>query len=232
MKKTTLVLLICMLLLSSATAMAAGKVTVTSEAFYVRPYFDYYAGEIYAEITNTGDKPVVYNGGMIELYNPDGDAIESSNIYSCYPSILGPGESGYLYNTTSVDEAEEKGYIDDYMLTITGKAENDTETIRMQSEGSYGEFQRSKYSTEFTVFALITNDTDELLRGIRVVFALFDEEGNLLYADSVEPYYVGLPAGETIEVRQSVDSRIIEAWDAEGVAPARIDTIAYIEKEL
>jgi len=231
--KKTLVLLLCvaLLLAFTATALAAGRATVTKEAFYVRPYSSYFAGEIYAEITNTGDKPVIFNGGMIELYNVDGDAIESSNIYSCFPNVLGPGESGYLYYTTSVREAEDKAYIDDYALTITGKAENERVTVRIESEGSFGEFQRSKYTTEYTVFAMITNDTDELLRGIRVVYALFAEDDSLLYADSVEPYYVGLPPGATIEVRQAVDRRILEAWEAEGVQPARIETIAYIEKE-
>jgi len=231
MKKGMALLVSMALMMSAAAALAAGRTTVTQEAFYVRPVSSYYAGEIYAEITNTGDKPVVYNGGMIELYNPDGDAIESSNIYNCYPAILGPGETGYLYQTTYVKEAEERKYIDDYMLTVTGKAENEKVTVRMQSEGSYGEFKRSKYWTDYTVFALVTNDTDELLREIRVVFALFDESGNLLYADSVEPRYVGLPPGATIEVRQTVDSRIVEAWDAEGIQPARIDTIAYVERE-
>lgn len=54
-----------------------------------------------------------------------------------------------------------------------------------------------------SVFAMVTNDTDELLRGVRVVFALFDEDDNLLYADSVEPYYVGLPPGEALALEST-----------------------------
>lgn len=233
MKRKLSLLLICSLcvtLLIPYSALAAGRATVTNETIFVRPFLGYYAAEVYAEVTNTGDKPIVFNGGLIELYNPDGDGIESTNVYSCYPSILAPGESGYLYETITVKDAEEKNYIDDYMLTITGKAENEKETIRLVSEGSHGEYQRSKYSTAYGLFAMVTNDTDELVRGIRVVFALYDANDTLLYATSVEPYYVGLPQGQTIEVRTDVDSRIVEAWAEEGLSPSRIVTIAFIEK--
>jgi len=105
MKRLAIILLVLVLL--PVSAFAAGKATVTQEAFYVRPFTTYYAGEIYAEITNTGDKPVIFNGGLVELYDANGDAIESQNLYSCYPAILAPGEKGYLYRTITVKEATE-----------------------------------------------------------------------------------------------------------------------------
>ena len=216
----------------AGAAQAAGKATVTQEAFYVRPYIDYHAGEIYAEITNTGDKPVIFNGGLIELYNEDGDAIESDNLYRCYPEVLAPGEVGYLYNTTSVQEAVEPDYIDDYALTVTGKSENEKMTVRLVSEGSFGEYQRSKYYSEYAMFANVINDTDEILRGVRVVYALYDGEDKLLYADSTELYSLGIPPNQMVEVRMSVDSRMLEAWEKEDVKPERIVTIAYVEKEM
>ena len=233
MKKTLLAALVASLLLCvlAGSALAAGKATVTQEAFYVRPFLDYYAGEVYAEITNTGDRPVIFNGGLIELYNPDGDAIESDNLYRCYPEVLAPGEVGYLYNMTTVSDAKEADYIDDYALTITGKAENAKETVRLTTEGSFGEYQYSKYSSEFAMFANVTNNTSELARRVRIVCALYDKEDKLLYADSTELYNLGIPPEQTVEVRMSVDSRIQSAWEAEETAPARIVTIAYIEKE-
>ena len=233
MKRILATGLACVLLLMLPIgALAAGKATATQEAFYVRPYLGYFAGELYAEVTNTGDKPVVFNGGLVELYNPDGDAIESKNLYSCYPSILAPGESGYFYSVIGVREAEEMTYIDDYALTVTGKAENSNETVRLESSGTYGEYQRSKYSSSPTVFATVTNNTDDILRGLRVVFVLFDGEDKLLYANSTELYSVDVPAGQTVQVRDSVDKRLVEAWEAEGTAPARVEVIAYVEREM
>ena len=230
MKKFALVLLVTVFL--PISAFAAGKATVTQEVFYVRPFLKYHAGEVYAEVTNTGDKPIVFNGGLIELYDVNGDAIESSNLYSCYPEILAPGEMGYLYRTISVEEATDKDYIDDYSLTISGKAENSRETIRLASEGTFGEYQRSKYSKEYAMFAYVTNNTEEILRGVRVVYALYDGSDKLLYADSTELYSLGIPVGQTVEVRVAVDSRILDAWEIENVEPERIVTIGYVEKEI
>ena len=228
MKKLLILVLLSALLLP-ATTLAAGRLVITQEVFFVRPMLSYYASETYAEVTNTGDRPVKYNGGMIELYDVDGNSIESSNIYSMYPPILGPGEVGYIYDTTSVREAEEKSYIDDYLLTITSKGENEETITYLPSEGWYGEYQRSAYTTEYRLVAAITNDTAETLDNISVVIALYDKDDNLIYADSVRPYSIGVPSGQSIEFRTTVDSRILEAWEQEELEPARIVTIAYSE---
>jgi len=82
------------------------------------------------------------------------------------------------------------------------------------------------------MFALVTNNTDEVLRGVRVVYALYDAEEKLLYADSTELYSLGIPPGQTVEVRMAVDRRILEALDKEGTVPAHLETIAYVEREL
>lgn len=230
MKKAMCCLLVLALALLPAFAFAAGKATVTQEAFYVTSFLSYFAADMYAEVTNTGDKPVQFNGGLLELYNPDGDAIESSNVYSCYPAILAPGESGYLHELISVDEATEASYIDDYSLTISGKGENEKVTLRLASTGTFGEEVFSEYFKEYAVTAMVTNETDELLRNIHVVYVLFDAADKLLYAGTAEPYYVGLPAGQTIEIRTTVDSGIVDAWEKDGIQPARIVTIAYVEK--
>ena len=207
---------------------AAGKLTVTQEAFFVRPFSSYHSGYVYAELTNTGDRPVKFNGGMVEFFNPDGDSIESSNIYSCYPPILGPGEVGYIYNSTSVKEAEDKSYIDDYILTVTSKGENEDSVRYLPSEGEYGEVQRSRYSTEYRISATIENDTDQTLEKITVAIALYDAEDKLIYADSVSPYSVAVPAGQSIIFHTSVSRSAVEAWEEES-GPAKIVTIAYSE---
>ncbi|MDL2317659.1 FxLYD domain-containing protein [Eubacteriales bacterium OttesenSCG-928-A19] len=232
MRKALILVLILSILLVPVCSLAAGKATVTKETFFVLPFLDYHSGVVMAEVTNTGDKTVVFNGGLVELYNSDGDSIESENLYSCYPSVLGPGESGYLSTEIGVDEATDKSYIDDYLLTVTGKGENEKETVRLQCEGSFGEYKRSEYWTEYGVAAMVTNDTDELLRSIRVVYALFDAEDNLLGVAGAEPSYVGLPSGQTMEVRTSIDDDWVEQWATQGAEPARIEVIAYVEKDL
>ena len=226
--KKQLVLTVMLLVILSTPAFAAGKLTVTQEAFYVRTYSSYFAGAIYAELKNTGDKPIKFNGGLIELFDEDGNSIESSNIYSCYPPILGPGEVGYIYYTTPVKEAEEKSYIDDYTLTVTSKGENKENVKNLPSVGEYNEIQRSS-SKDLRISATIQNNTDSTLEKITVAIALYDAEDKLIYADYVSPYSIGVPSGQSIVFFTSVERRIIDIWEAEGISPARIATIAYSE---
>jgi hypothetical protein len=194
----------------------------------VRPYLSYFAGEIYAELKNTGDKPVIFNGGMMELFDQEGTSIESSNIYSCYPPILGAGEVGYIFCTQSVKEAEEKSYIDDYMLTITSKGENKEVIKYLPSVGEYGERQRS-FSTELRISSTIHNDTDATLEKVTVAIALYDSNDKLIYADYISPYSIGIPSGQSILLFTTVDNRIVKLWEEDGISPARIVTIAYSE---
>ena len=65
MSKRTLAfgLAVTLLLTLAGTALAAGKLTVAQETFFVLPYSTYYQGVVYAELTNSGDKPVELSGG-------------------------------------------------------------------------------------------------------------------------------------------------------------------------
>ena len=129
--KKVLCLLLVVLMFSCIPAMAAGKLEISQETFYVMPYYsDNYAGYVYAEVENVGDKPVVFNGGLLELFNADGDSIEANDYVSCYPSVLNPGEKGYIYVSQDVEEATTPDYIDDYLLTVTGKGENEATVHR------------------------------------------------------------------------------------------------------
>ncbi len=79
MKRTAVLIVLFLLLFAavSGTALAAGKLTVKSETFVVLPYSDYHAGYVYAELENTGDKPVEYTGGLLELFDEEGNSIDA-----------------------------------------------------------------------------------------------------------------------------------------------------------
>ncbi len=231
-KRFTALLLTVACVLFAISASAAGKLTVTQEAFFVRSFLSYFAGEVYAEVSNTGNKPVAFNGGLLELFDPNGDSIESSNLYSCYPEVLEPGETGYLYVSQSVEDATKKEDIDDYLLTVTGKSESKKKTIRLKSEGTFGEYQMSEYFSSYATNAMITNTSGESAKNITVVYALFTADDKLMYVNSTVLYNATLPPDQTIEVNADVSSSLVEAWEAEGIAPAKIVTIAYVEKEV
>ena len=188
MKRTAVLTVLFLLLfaLISGTALAAGKMTVKSETFIVLPYLDYHAGYLYAEVENTGDKPVEYTGGLFELFDEEGNSIEAEEPYRCYPAVLGPGETGYLYVYKSVEEATDRSFINDYLLTVTGKGAKGKTVTRYPATAKYEE-NKTGYWTNYYEIATVTNDTKETCYDFTAVFAARDAEGNLLHVQSCDP---------------------------------------------
>ena len=55
----------------------------------------------------------------------------------------------------------------------------------------------------------------------------FDLDGKLLYASAITTYNVGLPAGQTMELKETISSDFVELWDKNGTAPATVKTIGF-----
>lgn len=231
MKKYFIQLLVLASVLSlfSCTAFAAGKMSVDQENFHVIDSYSIY-GYAFAKVENTGDKPVEYSAGLLEIYDENGDTLTSTDYMSCYPDTLEPGETGYVFAYDGIDTADSINQVDDYMLTVTGKSD-DTEVVRFPAVGDFQEEVKvSKYSNENLVIAEITNDTDETVYNMEVVIALLDDQDNILYVAHNDFYRsTGINAGSTITYRDSIPSSFYEAWDREGVTPSHVDVIAYSE---
>ncbi len=65
MKRTAVLIVLFLLLFAAVSGYGSCRreITVKSETFVVLPYSDYHADR-YAELENTGDKPVEYTGGF------------------------------------------------------------------------------------------------------------------------------------------------------------------------
>ena len=210
--KKVLCLLLVVLMFSCIPAMAAGKLEISQETFYVMPYYsDNYAGYVYAEVENVGDKPVVFNGGLLELFNADGDSIEANDYVSCYPSVLNPGEKGYIYVSQDVEEATTPDYIDDYLLTVTGKGED--------------------YWTEYYLFGEVENDTDQICYNVELVYVVKDATGKLLYCESDTLYEVGIMPGMKIATYTELSSSLIEFLEENALSIDQVEVIAYMIQE-
>lgn len=208
-------------------ALAAGKLSVAQETFTVLPYLDYHAGFIFAELQNTGDKPVAFNDALLELYDKEGNAIASNNYLNAYPEVLEPGETGYLFGYQTVTDAATPDFIDDHLLTVTGRGSIDQQKIALKTADARFETGDDPYWVEHLLLATVINETGETLYDVNVVFAVKDAEGKLMYAAAYLPYNVGLPAGSSLELRVGVDAEAVKDWEAKGQAPAAVEAIAY-----
>ena len=184
-------------------------------------------GYVFAEVENTGDKNIEFGNGLLEILTADGDPMDSTDIYSMYPSILAPGEKGYVSTLQYVDAAESIEDISDYTLTITGKSTQEEAVARLDSTAAYGVGVNSWGDEEQMVVVTITNNTQETVYDCQVAFALYDAEGKLLLVDADNTYNVGIPAGQSVEVQFTVDEDLAAVWAEQGVTPATAESVAY-----
>ena len=232
MKKLIAIVLSLVLLLMTATSLAAGKLSTEKENFYaLNAYSDYaYA---FAKVKNVGNKPIKINAGILEVFDADGENITSNDYLYSYAENLEPDEYTYVYINAKLEDGQlEK--VDDYLLTITGKSDSDKSTKRLtvQDTSFQRDVQVGKYSKNNYAYFTVVNDTDETIWDIHVVYALLDDDDNILF---VEGDYIGndtgLTAGSSLQFRMDVSDKWMEYYDSKNIVPSKIDVIAYVDVE-
>ena len=230
MKKVISMLLAFILLCVAVTALAAGKLSTTQENFWVISSYWTYA-YAYAKIENVGNKPISVNAGVLEIYDENSDVITSSDYIRTYAKTLQPGEYTYVSVSKEIEIAEDVGKPDDYMLTITGKTDDSSSTLRLPVETRLSFGESNGWWTEDYMYATVTNNTDDVVYNISTVFALLDDEGQILYIDEDSLYSShGLTPGSSIVIKQEIPSSFMDYFTAKGINPTVLDVIAYVDR--
>lgn len=230
MKKGLTLVLVLMMVMLLATASAAGKLRVEQENFHVIDSYRLY-GYVYAKVANVGDRPIKVNTGLMEIFNAEGDALTSTDYFSGYAVYLQPEEYTYIKLYDEIEDVEASA-VDDYMLTTTGKADNDHVSMRLPCVTSYEPNVEEGYYTRNYMYATVTNNTEEPVYDIEVVLALLDAEGNILYMTDSSMYTEkALTPGSSMIIRKDVDSSFIEYFEKNGIVPASVDAIAFVDME-
>ncbi len=228
MKRFVIPILVLLILLFTSPAFAAGRLNVEQENYYTLKEGSYCYGYVFAKLENSGNKPIKVNNGLLEIFDEEGDAITSSDSYTAYARYLDPGDYTYIRISTSIKNIESVSEVDDYMLTVTGKSGLDKQTIRLECQGKYVENEKSGYYTYNYMYATVTNNTEEPLYQPYVVFALLDEEENILYlvGDNLDRNEALMP-GSSIIFRVAVDSDFVDYFEKNSIVPSSLDVIAY-----
>ena len=225
MKRIACFLLSLFLCLSAVSAFAAGKLSVTKENFhYVTSFWNY--GYAYAKVENVGDKPIKVNAGVLEIYDANGEALTSTDYVQAYATYLQPGEYTYV---EMYDELEDGQIPDDYMLTLTGKSENEKVAYRLPAEAKFELDVKEDWWEYNYLYATVTNPTEDILYNVEVVFALMDAESNIIYIESKELYSeIGIMPGQSVLIRKEISSTFTDYFDSKGVVPSSVDVLAYV----
>lgn len=228
MKKLVSLFLCLVLMFTCFSALAAGKLNVAQENFHAVEGYSTY-GYCYAKVENSGDKPIKVNAGVLEIYDEAGDVITSEDYLQAHARYLQPGEYTYTELYGEVEGAAPA----DYMLTLTGKSENDYVSHRVPCVPAL-ELGVSDGWWEYNyMYATVTNDGDEPLYDLSVVLALLDEAGSILYMESDSLYSTrALMPGSSMIFRADIPSDFMEYFEANGLKPASVDAIAYAEIEV
>ena len=174
MKKFFCSLLVLVLALAMALpAFAAGKLVVSDETMTVCESYSGYTAYIFAVLENTGDKPVEFNAGLIELLDADGESIDAEDYLYSYPTILDPGQKAYLKEYINVDDAESADYIDDYTLSVSGKSASENTNVALDCTAEVGmkPYSYTSSSEYLTATITVTNNLDETVREIYAAYA-------------------------------------------------------------
>ncbi len=227
MKKIVSLLLALCLTLCCTAALAAGKLEVTQEAYYAVESYSSYIGYLFAEVTNTGDSNVEFGSGVMEILSESGDVTDTDEIYSCYPSVLAPGQKGYIVNHTYTD-ATQLSDIADHTLTVVGKTSKEETAAQLDVTEAKAEKYEQWDTTYYRIVVTITNNTEETVYDANVVAGVCDADGNLLYVGTDTLYNLGIPAGSTMEVRIDMDNDMVEKWLADGTEPAAAEAVCFV----
>ena len=120
------------------------------------------------EVTNTGNENLYLGPGSYDLEDADGRLVKSQGQVSTYPSVLAPGEKGYMYNEITLDD-----YSGDGNLSILPRPDIKTAKVDLVR---YGISDLNVSDTAYggiNVLGRIENTTDKAENGTIYIVAFF-----------------------------------------------------------
>lgn len=228
MKKFFTFMLVAVLTFCVASALAEGKLTVTSKNVIIKIGDD--SGIFVAKVENTGDEPIYYDNGKLVIFSADDDILVSkSYIYSSPSNIfLKPGEYTYCYDFLW-DSTLKNAKIGDIKFSVT----SDTSGYKYEQIPSTAvlELPGNKLFTYNYVNVTFTNTTDEILYGAYVVAAITDNDNNIVYVDRQNYESIGIHPGSTVTVKLYIDGDYINYYEINGIILANVESQVFYSTE-
>ena len=227
MKKLLLVLIL--LLTVSITALAEGGLERT-ETRVVRQVEDYGTTiQCYVQVKNTLSTPASLDKATLTLYDKADQQIVTESTYMLFPSMLQPGETGYIHFYL-FDTSEEMASVAAYEIEILTETEPYYEVQHVTHTVAYEEVPIYEGAVQPQITFLITNDTQEVLKEVKFCYVLRAEDGAILSIDYSELYNAGIPAGNAVYTYFHLDDEDYEAWTSKGYKAATVESFVFIEK--
>lgn len=231
MKKTTIILLVCLLTALCAGALAE-SITLVSQNVYACPEYSTSGyGRIYAEIRNDGDAPVKLSKVCdVRYYDKYGNVLTEYKDRSCSPSVLMPGEIGFISEDLFLNAEPSKFGKGELVLHPQVEA-TDLVVTRTPIIATLDLDELEKTDgDDCYLYAELENNTDELMGEFSVVAALWNQDNEIMF--SYSGYLSALIApGEKGILRIELPYSLVEAWRDAGEEPTWLDCYGYTTHE-
>lgn len=129
--------------------------------------------QVILEIENTGTTDLYMNTGAYDLEDLDGKLVSSSTMLSAYPSVIAPGEKGYYYEETTLNELDEA-----IELTVLPRLKAEEAKVDQITYALSDLELTSDTYAGVRIKGRIENTTDEMKSLIYVYAALYDSDDN------------------------------------------------------
>ena len=176
-----------------------GDSFVTLYAKYSSDYI-----RVYAPVTNTGNVNIYIGSCSFNVEDSEGNLQQTLSYADCYPNIIRPGETTYVYKDTTYSGAVKEGLVAIPAFTIKNAMSADDTRYQVDSV----EFYLPQYSSMLRAKGTVTNNTESKSSSLVYVAILtFDAENNYLYtfmdllSSAIEP-------GDSVEYETSGISNI------------------------
>jgi len=231
MKKVFALLLALMLLCSAALADAELKVMNTM--CHIIPYYDSAVGVYYAEVVNTGDTLICLDDELsrVELMDSEGNVVLSEEIWNVTPTVLAPGEKGYVVPFHMYLDEVDVSALTNYAIHLYAEEATYFEPpVYLNAAGITAEIRTEpdRWGNDVTaLYITFTNMAEDVVYDFNFAVGVYDESGALIYTYESSTYDVGVPAGQSVIVRSEIDNFLTAYWAENGIVPASIGVIGY-----
>ena len=229
MKKLTFMvaLFLCIAFCFTISAYGEGKLTVTDKVFVIPEGDD--SGYFGAKVENTGDEAIAVDTGSLVIMSQNAEILSTSNYVYCVPGdiILEPGEYVYAYEFVWDSNLEDKD-IGECMISF-GTDDRGTKYDIVKCDAAYDFIGEDSY--ENYMYVTINNTTDRQVYDMRIVIALYDTEGNLMFVKNDIASSFAIHPGSSITVRAYIDNDAMKYFEENDLKPGSIEAFAYFEVE-
>ena len=157
----------------------------------------YVSGYYSAEIYNGSSEDVTFAsyGNRANIYNAADDSLVKEDVYiSIYPETIAPGESAYINQSFSLAVGSDVPSINTkvyFKWEISTSADDSSITKKYPeprmtvTDLNITRIKEYSWSSDLTdgLECVITNNTGNDVRGLDIHYALYDQNGKLIYAD-------------------------------------------------